>query len=94
MNKDNAHLYLPYIQALGDGEIIQVRRTGQDWKDIFEGISFWDEPENYRVKPKKPRTFTWNETFGTPAVIGFDGIETTPEVHEALKKAGIEYGDK
>ena len=91
MNKDNAHLYLPYIQALGDGEIIQVRRTGQDWKDIFEGISFWDEPENYRVKPKKPAIIhVYLEPADTESV---PAIEITPEVHEALKKAGIEYGD-
>lgn len=55
MNKSNAKDYLPIVQALADGKVIQ-RRAGNlngewEWVD-------WDEPDfslparDYRIKPK------------------------------------------
>jgi len=60
MNKENAHLFLPLIQAWVDGKNLQYR--GYDdtsyWEDFEkdEEISFCDDPENYRIKPE-PRTW-------------------------------------
>jgi len=60
MNKENAHLYLPLVQALADGKTIQTK-FGGNWCDDF-GPDFTLQPKNYRIKPQ-PRTF---ETFITP----------------------------
>ena len=58
MNKDNAHLYLPLVQALADGKTIQmadavnINREGYDWSDD-EGEIMFDSPiEYYRIKPE------------------------------------------
>jgi hypothetical protein len=57
MNKENAHLFLPYVQALADGRTIQWKLNDGVWGDIDE-IEFrtYDDPEDYRIKPE-PRTF-------------------------------------
>jgi hypothetical protein len=57
MNKENALLYLPFVQALADGKTIQWMPDGGTWEDIYE-IEFrmYDDPECYRIKPE-PRTF-------------------------------------
>lgn len=53
MNKDNAHLYLPLVQALADGAL-QVRNgctgTWVDW--TMTACEFSRPPEHYRRKPK------------------------------------------
>jgi hypothetical protein len=57
MNKENAHLYLPLVQALADGRTIQWKLNDGIWGDINE-IEFrtYDDPQDYRIKPE-PRTF-------------------------------------
>ena len=61
MNKENAHLFLPLIQALADGKTIQMRDV------VSEKVTLWDDldpsdiyfrapPEEYRIKPE-PRMF-------------------------------------
>lgn len=58
MNKDNAHLYLPLVQALADGKIIQIK-LGSKWRDNtnpVDTVGFTYPPEFYRIKPE-PRTF-------------------------------------
>ena len=54
MNKETAHLYLPLVQALADGETIQMRGYDElEFADVTSGeIDFSLEPECYRVKPK------------------------------------------
>lgn len=56
MNKENAHEFLPLVQALADGKIIQYNSYGE-WYDIDE-IEFcrYDDSSYYRIKPE-PRTF-------------------------------------
>jgi hypothetical protein len=60
MNKENAHLFLPLIQAWVDGKNLQYREYDDTsyWEDFEkdEEISFGDDPERYRIKPE-PRTF-------------------------------------
>ena len=55
MNAENAHDFIPLLQALGDGKIIQEDFFGE-WSDLSDEISFNMKPEFYRIKPE-PRTF-------------------------------------
>jgi len=56
MNKKNAHLFLPLVQALADGKTIQYIDNGI-WKDMFgDSIAFGNHFEQYRIKPE-PREF-------------------------------------
>tara|TARA_B110000858_G_C17440781_1_gene309691 strand:+ start:96 stop:344 length:249 start_codon:yes stop_codon:yes gene_type:complete len=50
MNKENAHLYLPLVQALVDGNDVQQIR-GEGWLNIKDP-TLVREPECYRIKPK------------------------------------------
>lgn len=60
MNKDNAHLFLPLVQALANGDVIQeyleVSRGVRQWTDRAEVAFLHDNPERYRIKPT-PREF-------------------------------------
>ena len=57
MNKENAHEYLPLVQAFADGKTIQCRyQIEDDWYEESE-INFCWPLECYRIKPE-PRTFT------------------------------------
>ncbi len=52
MNKDNAHLYLPLVQAMADGRVIQFNQDEDgDWVDINNLTQFNIRPEHYRIKP-------------------------------------------
>lgn len=56
ITKENAHLYISYLQALIEGKTLQVRDfySSQDWVDAREtGLSFFNPPDYYRVKPEK-----------------------------------------
>jgi len=57
MNKENAHLYLPLVQALADGKTIQFEFNGV-WTDAANHAEFkWQYDSNqYRIKPES-RTF-------------------------------------
>jgi hypothetical protein len=56
MNAQNAHEYLPLVQALADGKTIQCRyQIDDDWYEESE-INFGWPLECYRIKPE-PRTF-------------------------------------
>jgi len=55
MNKENAHLFLPLVQAFAEGKTIQY--AGINWEDIEELVfSEYDKPKDFRIKPE-PRTF-------------------------------------
>lgn len=51
MNKENAHLYLPLVQALADGKTIQIKVTHEAWGDRPE-CKFSSPPDEYRIKPE------------------------------------------
>ena len=57
MNKENAHLYLPYVQALADGKTIQ-QASGEEWLNI-EDPTFHRYPEYYRVEPEPLEANIW-----------------------------------
>ena len=50
MNKQNAHLYLPFVQALVEGIPIQYHVGGDCWQDE-PNPSFAQLPERFRVAP-------------------------------------------
>lgn len=50
MNKDNAKDYLPLVQALADGKVIQLHNGVSDWQDINGSVDFLMPPVNYRIK--------------------------------------------
>ena len=51
MNKDNASIYLPFVQALADGKTIQILRRNNIWEELSE-VCFTYEAEFYRIKPE------------------------------------------
>ncbi|MBF9672495.1 hypothetical protein IAI19_11655, partial [Streptococcus pseudopneumoniae] len=58
MNKDNAAQYLPLVQAVADGKVIQHNphvMVNAEWIDLHNP-AFTEPPENYRIKPE-PREF-------------------------------------
>ena len=60
ITKDNAHQYLPLVQALMEGKTVQVRVSpgSSAFIDMHSsGLTFQEPPEDYRIKPE-PRRFT------------------------------------
>jgi len=55
MNAQNAHEFLPLVQAIADGITIQFN-DGGDWLDVENLNTDSYDPDEYRIKPK-PRTF-------------------------------------
>ena len=75
MNKENAHLYLPLVQALAEGKTIQnTSRDKKEWWDA-ETLSFTMPPDHYRIKPEPPKPLdVWvyvNPKTNLPDSIGF-----------------------
>lgn len=59
MNKDNAKDYLPLVQALAEGKVIQHRsHISGKWGDVVR-TNFPDEPDCYRIKPEPRRAWVW-----------------------------------
>lgn len=66
MNKDNAPLYLPFVQALADGKTIQVYRRGhlggeeRYWFDYDTSLPLDAiDPSILRIKPEPRRVLVW-----------------------------------
>ena len=55
MNQQNAHKYLPLVQALANGKTIQCNDRGE-WVDVDSLYTDVYGPDEYRIKPE-PRTF-------------------------------------
>ena len=51
MNKDNAKDYLPLVQALAEGKVIQGVDGGGEWEDMRE-VYFSQPSYQYRIKPE------------------------------------------
>lgn len=86
MNASNAKDYLPLVQALAEGKVIQHSPTGASpWWDDAEDLDFTDSPSNYRIKPE-PRE-VWINRFPN----GHDGLtwyESEEAAHRAYSCAG------
>ena len=55
MHQQNAHKYLPLVQALANGKTIQCNDRGE-WVDVDSLYTDVYGPDEYRIKPE-PRTF-------------------------------------
>lgn len=51
MTPEHAKKMLPIIEAYAKGEVIQYKSSNGIWY-IEKDLTFTDEPENYRIKPK------------------------------------------
>lgn len=64
MNKDTAKDYLPLVQALSEGKVIQYKYQKSDnsyaWMDLESAVDFCMPAEFYRIKPE-PREVWVNE---------------------------------
>jgi hypothetical protein len=54
MNAQNAHEYLPLVQAMANGKQIQHKNEHGEWVDVETIVCV--APQKLRIKPK-PRTF-------------------------------------
>ena len=88
MNKDNAHLYLPLVQALADGRVIQSVDSDGEWFDMSDP-QFCSKPDRYRIKPE-PRE--WWLVDVKPAVHGGVGIRYAICVKDNAEKMAIDTG--
>lgn len=69
MNKDNAKDYLPLVQALSEGKVIQGRMAYSGrWRDMPEEFDFSGPAESYRIKPE-PREIWVNQWNGNGYVV-------------------------
>jgi hypothetical protein len=55
MNKENAHEYLPLVQAMADGKQIQHKNEHGEWVDVETIVCV--APQKLRIKPE-PRRWT------------------------------------
>ena len=88
MNKDNAKDFIPLIQALADGKIIQYQ-SQMGWIDIDmnKSIYFNDEPFRYRVKPETEYPLT--SLTGKELYLIFGNEDTQLNVCIAIANAAI-----
>ena len=90
MKKENAHLFLPLVQALANGKTIQIESYGSGelgW-DSFEDdeeIRFCEDPEKYRIKPE-PRTW---EIYVDPSGQIVDGYDCDYAKHQGWERITV-----
>lgn len=60
MNANNAKDYLPLVQALADGLVIQGKMQNDVWVDCVEP-SFLSHHDLYRIKPEPKEIFVVND---------------------------------
>lgn len=54
MNREQAKVLLPFIQAFAEGKEVQTKKGDGSWYSPAN-LAFDGKPENYRIKPE-PRT--------------------------------------
>lgn len=69
MNKDNAAAYLPLVQALSEGKVIESLAGDTNWETLTE-VNFNMAPNRYRIRPE-PHRF-WIATTDQQERIVFD----------------------
>ena len=62
MTKEDAHLYLPLVQALADGKTLQLW-DHDEWMDLHT-LSFTSDPKHYRIKPEPRKWRVWADNHG------------------------------
>ncbi len=53
MNKSNAHLYIPLLQAISEGRTIQFKKDANVWEDFNGETNFLFDVDRYRIKPEE-----------------------------------------
>ena len=61
MTKETAHDYLPLVQALADGNTIQIN-IGGHWQDTVD-VDFTYPAHRYRIKPEPRRWWLVEQSF-------------------------------
>jgi len=87
MNKDNAAQFLPLVQALAEGKVIQ-ELSGNTWKDI-EATAFNRDPAFYRIKPEPRRI--WVNEYELDATVFESKEHATSAAHQSARRIAIEY---
>lgn len=90
MNKENAHLFLPLVQALANGKTLQWKPEDEGsecWGDLDE-IEFcmYDDPSCYRIKPE-PRTW---EIYVDPSGQIVDGYDCDYAKHQGWERITVQ----
>ena len=83
MNKENAHLYLPLVQALAEGKTIQWKSNEGVWMDLEEIDCAYDDPSCCRIKPE-PRTFEIYVRGSGQIVDGYDHTHAKRQGYERI----------
>ena len=81
--------------CIEQGKTVQFYGGFEGWTDCeyvpaSDGTISIHASTEYRAKPDKPRTGTWNG--GRCRCYGYEAIELTEEVKKALQDADIDYG--
>ncbi|KOQ78848.1 hypothetical protein ABW45_04560 [Stenotrophomonas maltophilia] len=79
MNKDNAKAFLPLVQALAEGRVIEHRGSG-GWYQL-NNPTFQDPPSDYRIKPE-PREI-WVNRYPNGMENGIFSTEHAAKLHRA-----------
>ena len=99
MNKENAHLYLPLIQALAEGKTIQFNHgEGFGWVDR-ERVQFDFPPENYRIKPEPIKEEFYyvrhktssNNPQNEHVMYGYNNLQTAKQYLKKIDPHGTTY---
>ena len=77
MTKEDAHLYLPLVQALADGKILQAKNIDGEWFDL-DTIALGGEPEHYRIKPELRKWTVWLDSQGFIVGTVAEMLKNTP----------------
>lgn len=87
MNREEAKLMTPIIQAWGEGKTIQHRTSlSSPWIDTtYEIMSFSDPPDHYRIKPEHPEP-TWRPATVEDAIKALQGYTIKCRAWDNQKK--------
>lgn len=88
MNKENAKQFLPLVQALADGKVIQAKQFDGTFYDVL-APEFNMQPGDYRIKPE-PRRIWVNEYEGA-GIAHKSKEDATTEAHGHAKRIAVEY---
>lgn len=89
MTKENAKDYLPLVQALAEGKVIQYFNAYDDaWIDISDPY-FNDDIKNYRIKLDE-LWYVVKHTNGQLGIVDNDRMETVDYLYSAIKKEDCE----
>lgn len=89
MNKDNAKDYLPLVQALAEGKVIQSYDNYGRFTDLID-VSFDDLAANYRIKPE-PREIWANRYESGREVSGYVSRgQAVQQAYEAGERGAVQ----